>query len=112
MKARLALAGAACACAAAWAQHAPAPEFVAPNLTPSGVRALAANCAPCHGTEGVAAPGSEVAGLAGRTREEIAVRMRAFKEGRAPATVMQQIAKGYSDEEIDALADYFARRGR
>jgi len=38
--------------------------------------------------------------------------MRAFKEGKREATVMHQIAKGYSDPEIEALAAYFARQTR
>ena len=34
--------------------------------------------------------------------------MRAFRDGKRPATVMHQLAKGYSDAQIDALAGYFA----
>jgi cytochrome c553 len=34
--------------------------------------------------------------------------MKAFKDGRREATVMHQIAKGYSEAEIAALAAYFA----
>jgi cytochrome subunit of sulfide dehydrogenase len=33
-----------------------------------------------------------------------------FKEGRKPATVMHQIAKGFTDPEIEALDDYFSQR--
>jgi sulfide dehydrogenase cytochrome subunit len=36
--------------------------------------------------------------------------MRAFKEGKREATLMHQIAKGYSDAEIAAIAAYFARQ--
>jgi cytochrome c553 len=36
--------------------------------------------------------------------------MRAFKAGTRPATVMQQLAKGYTDEQFDTLAAYFAAR--
>ena len=38
--------------------------------------------------------------------------MRAFRDGARPATIMQQIAKGYSDAQIDLMADYFSRRPR
>jgi cytochrome c553 len=31
-----------------------------------------------------------------------------FKAGRLPATLMHQIAKGYTDEQIEQLAGYFA----
>jgi len=93
----------------AFAQQ-PAPAFAAPNLGASGVRAMAANCAPCHGPGGRTVPGSRVAALAGR--DDIAESMKAFKEGKREATVMHQIAKGYDDAEIAALAAYFARQSR
>ena len=94
-----------------FAQSVP-PRFAAPNLSPAGVRALAANCAQCHGTDGHPAPGSVLPPLAGRPRDALAARLEALKAGRERSTVMDQIAKGYSDAEIAALADYFARRGR
>jgi sulfide dehydrogenase cytochrome subunit len=34
--------------------------------------------------------------------------MKAFKSGERPATLMDRIAKGYTDEEIEAMAKYFA----
>jgi sulfide dehydrogenase cytochrome subunit len=101
------------ACGVTLAVAQPArPEFAPPNLSANGVRALAANCAACHGTGGRAAPGSSVAGLAGKPREEIAQMLAQFKAGTRPATVMHQIAKAYDDAEIAALADHFARLPR
>ena len=88
----------------------PAPSFAAPNLTAKGVRSMADGCAICHGTRGHAAPGSSVAALAGRPAAEIAEAMNAFKEGKRQATVMHQIAKGFSEAEVQALDDYFSRR--
>ncbi len=70
-------------------------------------RNLAAGCAICHGTEGKAAT-PNVIPLAGLPREHIATQMRAFRDGQRPATVMHQIAKGYSDAQIDAMAAWFA----
>ena len=35
-------------------------------------------------------------------------RMLDFKAGRKPATIMHQLSKGYSDEQIVAIAGYFA----
>jgi cytochrome c553 len=90
----------------------PPPSFAAPTLTEPGVRAMAANCAACHGTSGRAAPGSAVAGLAGRPGGELVDTMKQFKEGTRPATIMHQIAKGYSDAEIAALADHFSKQPR
>jgi cytochrome subunit of sulfide dehydrogenase len=88
----------------------PPPAFAASNLTPNGVRSLAANCAACHGTNGKAQPGSTVAGLAGRPAAQLVAAMQEFKDGKRLATIMHQIAKGYSTEEIAALADYFAKQ--
>ena len=90
----------------------PAPAFAAPNLTEKGVRSMAASCAACHGTNGRAAPGSTVAGLAGRSRDDLVQLMGQFKAGQRPATVMHQIAKGYTEAEIAAMADYFSRLPR
>ena len=71
-------------------------------------RNLAAGCAICHGTEGRPVKDSNVVPLAGLQRDYIAAQMRAFRDGKRPATVMHQIAKGYSEAEIDALAAWFA----
>ena len=98
MASRLLLLGALlCACGACLGQDNAA------------ARSLAATCAGCHGTEGRSAT-KEVASLAGLSREHIAGQMKAFRDGSRPATVMHQIAKGYSDQQIELIADYFARR--
>ena len=75
-------------------------------------RNLAAGCAICHGTEGKPAPGAPLIPLAGLPQDHIATQMRAFRDGRRPATVMHQIAKGYTDPQIDAIAAWFAAQKR
>ena len=72
------------------------------------VRSLAATCANCHGTDGRAADGSPVAALAGMPRDTMIAQLNAFKAGTRPATVMHQIAKGYSEAQIQQIAGYFA----
>jgi cytochrome subunit of sulfide dehydrogenase len=72
------------------------------------IKALAANCANCHGTNGVAVPGSSVPGLAGTSAPAMIAAMAAFKAGTRPATIMHQLAKGYTDEQIAQMAAYFA----
>lgn len=79
---------------------------------PNAGRNLAAGCAICHGTQGKPVPGAPVVPLAGLPRDHIATQMRAFRDGKRPATVMHQIAKGYSDSEIDAMAAWFAAQKR
>jgi cytochrome subunit of sulfide dehydrogenase len=72
-------------------------------------RSLAATCAGCHGTDGHAAAGSAIASLAGLQAAYTAEQMRAFKTGVRPGTVMPQLAKGFSEAQIDALAAYFSQ---
>lgn len=72
------------------------------------VRSLAATCANCHGTNGKAVDGASVPGLAGMPRDHIVSQMQAFKSGARPATIMHQLAKGYSDAQIAEIAAYFA----
>ena len=74
-------------------------------------RQLASACAICHGTDG-RGDGKVLPPLAGMPREHIASQMRAFRDGARPATVMHQIAKGYTDEQIDNLAAFFNAQKR
>ena len=67
-----------------------------------------ANCANCHGTDGRAV--SAIPPLAGRDRAYLEETMKAYKTGARPATIMHQLAKGYTDEEIAILAEYFAKQ--
>lgn len=79
--------------------------------TPQPGRDLAAACANCHGTNGASAHGMPY--LAGQSKGYIVERMQEFRAGRRPATIMHQIAKGYTDEQIEALASYFsAQKGK
>ncbi len=74
-------------------------------------KALVASCANCHGTNGVqTAPQSAAIGLAGLPKEHITAQMQAYKTGARAATVMHQIAKGYSDAQIAQIATYFSQQ--
>ena len=75
-------------------------------------RSLAATCANCHGTDGRAVAGSGMAGLAGQPRDYLLQQLRAFRDGSRPATVMHQIAKGYSEPQLQQLAAYFAAQAK
>ena len=72
------------------------------------LKALAATCANCHGTQGRAIDGAAVPGLAGMPATYLVEQLKAFKAGTRPATVMHQLAKGYNDAQIDQIAAYFA----
>jgi cytochrome c553 len=69
-------------------------------------RNLAASCANCHGTNGHAR--GEMKALAGMAAGKIAAAVADFKSGAQPATIMHQISKGYTDEQIKLVAAYFA----
>ena len=71
-------------------------------------RYVAANCANCHGTQGVAK--GAMPSLAGQKKDYIVEQMRAFRDGKRPATVMHQLAKGYTDAQIEAVGEFFARQ--
>jgi cytochrome c553 len=70
-------------------------------------RNLAATCANCHGTNGNVR-GKDVKPLAGVAAEKILAQIADFKSGAQPATIMHQISKGYSDEQLKLIAGYFA----
>ncbi len=78
----------------------------AQTMDPLQVRSMAASCANCHGTHGIAEAGNE--SLAGVSKDELLKKMLDFKTGKKPATIMHQLSKGYSDEQLAALASYFS----
>jgi len=66
----------------------------------------AASCSGCHAERpDVDTP---VPRLAGQDASAVAAAMRAYRNGQRPATVMDRIAKGFSDDEITAIASWFA----
>ena len=75
-----------------------------PNLG----RNLAATCANCHGTNGKAVAGSGMGSLAGENKANMLQKLTDFRNGDRPSTIMQQIAKGYSEAQLTLIADYFA----
>ena len=79
---------------------------LAQRIDPNLGRNLAAACANCHGTNGMSQQG--MPNLAGQQRTYLVQQMQDFRAGKRPATIMHQIAKGYTDEQIDALAAYFS----
>lgn len=72
---------------------------------------LSANCSSCHGVGGVTV-GNALPPLAGQPKEVLVASMKAFKAGTRPATVMHQLAKGYSDEQIELIAEFLSVQGK
>jgi cytochrome c553 len=71
------------------------------------VRSWAAGCNSCHGPGGRSEAG--MPSLAGRDKEEMFKLVSEMKEGKRSATVMHQIGKGYDDDELRRILDYFSR---
>jgi cytochrome c553 len=81
---------------------APCAVAQVPNLG----RNLAATCSNCHGTDGNAR--GDMKPLAGMAADKLVAMLADFKSGNLPATIMHQIAKGYTDEQVRLIAAYFA----
>jgi len=81
---------------------AAAAQPVEPNLA----RSIAATCANCHGTNGRSRGGTE--SLAGLGKADIVRKMQEYKAGTRPGTIMPQLAKGYTDAQIELAAEWFA----
>ncbi len=81
---------------------------VAQNAQALNASALAATCANCHGTQGQAVSDAAVPGLAGMPAVYMVEQLKSFKAGTRPATVMHQLAKGFSETQIESVAAYFA----
>ena len=68
-------------------------------------RNLAATCVTCHGKNATA-----TGTLEGMPKGQLMQTMKDFKSGARPATLMHQIAKGYSEQQVVLIADYFANQ--
>ena len=81
---------------------------VAHAADPNLGRNLAATCANCHGTNGHAVKGSGLDSLAGVEKTKTLQKLADYRSGDKPASIMHQISKGYTDEQLDLIATYFA----
>ncbi|WP_211100177.1 c-type cytochrome [Azospirillum halopraeferens] len=90
------------ACAAATAFGTAVPALAD---GPSG-EMLASTCAGCHGTDG-ASLGPAAPTIAALSTDYFVLSMKDFQTGKRPSTVMGRIAKGYTDDQIKAMAVFF-----
>jgi cytochrome subunit of sulfide dehydrogenase len=72
----------------------------APAVPPPG----AASCTGCHASNPKVE--TRVPRIAGRSPAEIVAAMEAFRSGQKSATVMDRIAKGFTEAEVRAIADW------
>lgn len=79
--------------------------LAAPAAAQSPAPPGAAACSGCHAP---AQLGSPVAPIRGRDAKEIVQAMQEFRSGARAATVMDRIAKGFSDDETQAIAAWLS----
>lgn len=70
---------------------------------------LSNTCSACHGQFGQAV-GPSIPTLAGQPAGYIADAMKKFKSGERPSTVMGRLAKAYSDDDFNAMGDFFSQQ--
>ena len=71
--------------------------------------AMAWQCAHCHGTNGQEFL-EAMPPLAGMPVEQFTKAMIAYREGTRAAVIMDRVARGFTDAEIDAMAIWFEKQ--
>ncbi len=84
----------------------------AQNLDASNLykRSLAATCANCHGTDGQGVIDGGMPLINNLTSEQMLAQLKAFKSGAREGTIMPQLAKGYSDEQLAIIANQLGKK--
>ena len=70
---------------------------------------LSHTCAGCHGTFGASA-GDSMPVIGGQPEAFLKQTMLNYREGKRHSTIMQRLAKGYDDAQLDAIADFIAEQ--
>ncbi len=83
--------------------------MVAPAMAADPIEALAATCNNCHGLNGVSV-GASMPSIGGQSEAYLRMLMLEWKSGARYSATMGRLLKGYSDEQIAALAKYFAAK--
>lgn len=81
-------------------------EAVRPN---ADVVQQAAACSTCHGTDGRAI--GVARRIAAQSADELFAKLQAYRDGSVPSTIMGEVAKGFTPDELRALSNWFARVG-
>ncbi len=70
-------------------------------------KARAQTCAGCHGADGISTQ-PVFPNLKGQKEEYLKIALKAYKDGTRTNSLMQGMASGLSDEDINNLAAYFS----
>ena len=90
-----------------WSGAALAQNADASNLYKRG---LAATCANCHGTDGKGVVDGGMPLINTLTSEQMLTQLKAFKSGAREGTIMPQLAKGYTDEQLTTIANQLGKK--
>ncbi len=85
-------------------ESAQQPAAESEEVDPRG-QILALSCASCHGTDGESV--GIMPGFHGKSASYLQTALMEFKNDERYSTVMGRHAKGYTDEEITLIAEYF-----
>ena len=77
----------------------------AENMNPE---LLGGSCTVCHGPAGKSQ--GHIRSINDKSAANIASVMREFRDGKRAATIMTKIAKGFSDAQIDVIANHFGKK--
>ena len=83
-------------------------EAAEPAAHRPDVERLAHACAGCHGTYGHSL--APTPAIAGKPEEEFLAAMRDFKSGQRVSSAMNRIARGYTDEDLVSMAQFFKKQ--
>jgi cytochrome c553 len=73
-------------------------------------RGLAATCANCHGTDGKGVVDGGMPLINNLTSTQMLEKLKAYKSGALEGTIMPQLAKGYSDEQLTTIANQLGKK--
>ncbi len=71
---------------------------------------LAATCANCHGTNGIGVPNAVIPQINHLTPDAMLTQLKAFKSGARSGTIMHQLTKGYTDEQLQTIANVLGKK--
>ncbi len=77
-----------------------------PLVRTRSAEALSFNCFTCHGPEGIGA--ASMPTLRGKSADQLLARLLRFRQGAGDPTIMDRIARGYTEEELARIAEYIA----
>jgi cytochrome c553 len=73
-------------------------------------RGLAATCANCHGTDGKGVADAGMPLINNLTSGQMLEKLKAYKSGALEGTIMPQLAKGYTDEQLVTIANQLGKK--